>query len=167
MAALKVPEPDRSVIAATGEPAAIGTHLEGLHRPLVSLLLPHTLATLHLPPAQPAIAAATEQPLSARLPGHGRGFAGMRPQSSNTRSSLHIPHQQLRAACTGQPGALGTEGYAVDGPLMPLHSVEQRAIRGVPHIHIAIISPADQAGAIGAEGQATDKEGQLPPNPPS
>src|SRR2546429_6876007 len=164
MAALKVPEPDRSVIAATGEPAAIGTHLEGLHRPLVSLLLPHTLATLHLPPAQSAIAAATEQPLSARLPGHGRGFAGMRPQSSDTRSTLHIPHQQLRTACTGQPGALGTEGYAVDGPLMPLHLVEHRPTSGVPNLNLTTISPADQPRATRAPGQPTDPDQQPSPD---
>src|SRR5579864_6768367 len=35
MATLEVPEPDRSVIAATGEPAAIGTDLERLYDPLM------------------------------------------------------------------------------------------------------------------------------------
>src|SRR2546430_3055472 len=42
LAALEVPELDRSIIAATGQPPPLGTHLEVLHCTLVSLLHPHT-----------------------------------------------------------------------------------------------------------------------------
>src|SRR3989442_11242377 len=41
LATLEVPEPDRPVIAATGQPAPIGTHLECLHPPVMRFSLPH------------------------------------------------------------------------------------------------------------------------------
>ncbi len=43
LATLEVPEHNGPVIAATGEPAAIGTHLERLYCPLVGLSHPHAL----------------------------------------------------------------------------------------------------------------------------
>jgi hypothetical protein len=86
LAAPDVPEPDGPVISATGEPASIGTSLERLHSDLMRLLHPHTLATLHLPPAQPAVTASTNELLSTwstglgtdegRLPGTPNPAAG-------------------------------------------------------------------------------------------
>jgi hypothetical protein len=80
LAALEVPEPDGPVIPATGQPAPIGTHLERLHGSLMRLSIPvpqtgfpHTLATLHLPPAQRTITAPTDQPLPTRTPDHRTG----------------------------------------------------------------------------------------------
>src|SRR6266496_1876614 len=59
LTALQVPERDSPVVPATGQRAAIGTHLERLHHPLMRFLHPHALPALHIPPAQPAITAST------------------------------------------------------------------------------------------------------------
>src|SRR5207253_1122084 len=60
LATLKAPEPDRSVLPAAGEPAAVGTHFERPHRSLMGFLHPHALQAVHLPPAQPAVTASTD-----------------------------------------------------------------------------------------------------------
>jgi len=70
LATVEVPKLDGPVIAATGQPSAIGTHLERLHRSLMRLSHPHTLATLHLPPAQRTVTASTNELLSTWAPGH-------------------------------------------------------------------------------------------------
>src|SRR6266436_4111109 len=61
-AAVHIPDPDGPIIAATGEPMAIGTDLEGLHLPLMGFSLPvpqtgfpQARSALQVPPAQPAI----------------------------------------------------------------------------------------------------------------
>src|SRR5712692_12013716 len=60
LATLEIPERDSPVIPAAGQNAAIGTHLERLHGPLMRLLHPHALPILDLPPAQHAITASTD-----------------------------------------------------------------------------------------------------------
>src|SRR6266516_7734302 len=50
LATLKVPEPDRSVLPAAGEPAAVGTHFERPHRSLIRCLHPPALPIYTLPP---------------------------------------------------------------------------------------------------------------------
>src|SRR3989442_1404244 len=66
LAALEIPDVDGPVLPATGQPAAIGTHLERMHRPLMGLLHPHALPALHVPPAQPAVTPSTDKPLPTR-----------------------------------------------------------------------------------------------------
>ena len=61
LATLEVPERDGPVISAAGEPEAIRTHLEGIHRPLMGFSHPHTFSALQVPPAQPAVTASTDQ----------------------------------------------------------------------------------------------------------
>src|SRR2546430_2677931 len=74
--------------------------------------------------------------------------------------AVGIPHHQLptvlAAATRAQPGAIGAPGHARDSALMSRQLLVQGATPGVPHRHVAIIAPADQARAIRAPGHATD-----------
>src|SRR5437016_11743235 len=49
--------------------------------------------------------------------------------------------------------------------MMPRQPLQQPAIRGVPHIHMAIITPADQPCPIWAPGHATDPGRELTARP--
>src|SRR5258708_6357710 len=69
LAALEIPDVDDTIIPATGEPAAIRAALERLDRPLMRLSHSHALSLLQVPPAQHAIAAATQQHHAGRAPG--------------------------------------------------------------------------------------------------
>src|SRR5207237_892427 len=60
LATLEIPDLDGPVIAATGEPLAIGTHAERLDCPLMPLPKGQALPALHVPPVHAPIAAATE-----------------------------------------------------------------------------------------------------------
>src|SRR5215469_2359310 len=64
LAALEVPQLNGIVITTTGQYLSIGTHAERLDCPLMPLLHPQALPTLHVPPAQHTIAIATEQQCS-------------------------------------------------------------------------------------------------------
>src|SRR5260370_35829835 len=68
-AALHIPDLDGPVIAATDQHAAIGTHLQSLHRALMGLMHPHALSLAQVPPAEKAIAATTDEPHASRAPG--------------------------------------------------------------------------------------------------
>src|SRR5216683_987814 len=61
LATMQVPEQDGPVIPTTGQPAPLGAHLEGLHRPLMRLLHSYALPALNLPPAQHAVTTSTDQ----------------------------------------------------------------------------------------------------------
>jgi hypothetical protein len=69
LTSFEVPEHDRSIIAATGQPAAIGTHLERVHCFLMPLFRMHTLSPLDLPSAHLAVPASTDQHLPIGTPG--------------------------------------------------------------------------------------------------
>src|SRR5260221_284213 len=184
LAPLEVPQRDGPIIPATGQQAPIGTAPERPDRPLMRLAQPHALPTLHIPPAQHAVTAATDQQLPARIPGHRIDNSGMSLKGAITwmtsppervagrvaLSALHLPHEQLSAASaaatSGQSPPVGAPGHARDDPLMTCQPLEQRAIGGVPHIHVAIITTADQASAVGAPGHVTDPSRQLTPDPP-
>src|SRR5437588_1617281 len=103
LATLKAPEPDRSVLPAAGEPAAVGTHFERPHRSLMGLLHQHALPAVHLPPAQPAVTASTDQQLSTWDPVQRRDHPRMPHKRmhrlSAVRSAAGIPHEQLPAVC--------------------------------------------------------------------
>src|SRR2546426_7802359 len=112
LATLEVPEPDRSVIAATGQQAFIGTDLEGLHRPLMGFSHPYALPAVNIPPAQSAITASTEQPCPTRVPGQ-RIYASARlVQGVQARSRGRIPDEDFPLAQAptpaGQPSHRGS-----------------------------------------------------------
>src|SRR5438309_8304977 len=107
LATLEVPDGDGSIIAATGQPASIGTQLERLDGPLMRFSLPHALPAVHLPPAQPAVAASTDKPLPTRSPGHGRDYPRMPHKVSHACPAKGVPHHQFPAVAAaggrGQP----------------------------------------------------------------
>src|SRR5260221_12225815 len=174
LATLEFPERDDPVIPATGQPTAIGTPLERLDCPLMRFSHPHALPAVHLPPAHPAVTASTEHQLSTGSPAQRRDHPRMPRQGALpcitsppervpgrvALPAVGIPHHQLpgvaAAAARGQPGAIGAPGHARDGPLVSRQSQERRPIRGVPHIHVAIITPADQPRPVRTPGHATD-----------
>src|SRR6266481_5275259 len=115
LATLQVPDVDGPIIAATGQPAPIGTHLERLHGPLMRLLHPHALPTLDLPPAQPAVTVSTDQPLPTGSPDYRRDHSRLPPQGAIpcppgrvARPTLGIPHKHLPAVSL--PPAAGARG---------------------------------------------------------
>src|SRR6266516_8153921 len=163
MATLEVPEPDRSVIPATGDSFAIGTDLERLHDPLMGFSHPHARSTRQVPPAQPTVTASTEQQLPDRVPGDGIDRPRQPPQGGQAHPAAGLPHEELPAVLAatpgGQPRAIGAPGHTDDGPLMPRQPLEQSATRGVPHIDVPIFAPSAQARAIGAPGHPAEPDG--------
>src|SRR5205085_10884087 len=107
------------IITAAGSPAAIGTHLERLHGPLMGFACQAALPALHFPPPQPAVTASTDQPPAIRPPGHSRDDPSLLRQDPYRLSALGIPHHQfpvasqpLAATGTDQPPAIAAEGHA-------------------------------------------------------
>src|SRR5205823_2011023 len=134
-AALEIPHPDSTVIAATGQSMAIGTDPERLDRPLVRFSHPHTLPTVYVPPAQHPIAASTDQQLSTLAPVHSKYAAGRVGKSvqelSTVGSAVGIPQEHLptaslplASATTGEPGAIGTPHHARNHAMMSLKRLE-------------------------------------------
>src|SRR6266487_1184616 len=155
LATPQVPEPDGSVIPATGQPGAIGAHLERLHRPLMRLSHPHALFILHLPPAQPTITASTDKPLPTRTPDHRKGRAGMLRQGTDPLPAVRLPHKDLSvvtlplvARARGHLPAIGTPRHAPDHPAMPHQTELHHAARGIPQADAAIIAATGEPFAI-------------------
>src|SRR5437764_459339 len=69
-APLEVPERDSPIIAATGEPAAIGAHLECMHRALMGFSHLYALPAVNIPPAQHSVTTSTDELLPTWTPGH-------------------------------------------------------------------------------------------------
>src|SRR5450432_2023752 len=130
------------------------------------LLYPHTLPTVDLPPAQPAVAASTDQHLPTRNPGYSRNYPWMPHKSAipclpgRVAPPLYLPDEEFSAfsaaAPRGQPRPIGTPGHARNDSMMPRQPQQLRPIRCVPHIHVAIITPADQARPVRTPSHATD-----------
>src|SRR6266567_5371788 len=97
LATLQVPERDGPIIPATGQRAAIGTHLERLDGPLMRFSHPHALPALHLPPAQPPVTASTDHQLSTGSPSHRRDHPRMRRKGVHALPAVGIPHEELPA----------------------------------------------------------------------
>src|SRR5258706_4004361 len=95
LATREVPEPDRSVIAATGQQAFIGTELEGLYRPLMGFSHPYALPAVNIPPAQSAITASTEQACPTRIPGQRIYASDSLAPCAQSRSLPRIPDADL------------------------------------------------------------------------
>ena len=153
-AALQIPYLDSTVIPATGEPLAIRAQLERLDRPLMGLAHPHTLPVLQVPPAQHAIAAATQQLRSARTPGQRLHDRVWLAQGVQALPAARLPDKKLSPATaptpTGQPRAIRTPRHARRPAPMLWQFREQRASGGLPQAHTAIISAAGQARPVRA-----------------
>src|SRR5258708_18823668 len=122
-APLEVPERDGPIIPATGQRAAIGTHLERLDCSLMRFAHPHALQARHLPPAQPAVTASTEHQLFIESPGQRRDHPRIPHQAAipcppgrAALPAVGIPHAELptvaAAAPLGPPDANPTPGHA-------------------------------------------------------
>src|SRR6266550_7277377 len=125
LATLEIPEHNGSIIPAARQSAAIRTHLERLHGPLMGFSHPHALPALHLPPAHHSVTASTEHQLSTASPGQRRDHPRMPrqgaiacPPGRVALPAVGIPHHQLptvaAAATRDQPRAIGTPGHATD-----------------------------------------------------
>src|SRR5215469_13915427 len=133
LATLEVPEPDDPVIAATGESAAIGVHLERMHRPLMRLSYPHAVPAVNLPPAQSAVTASTDKPFPTRDPGHRKGHSGMPRQGLHPLPAVRLPHEEFptlsATTSRGQSPPIGAPGHVHDDPAVSRQSSQQRATR--------------------------------------
>src|SRR5437588_10810511 len=172
-APLEVPERDSPIIAATGEPAAIGAHLECMHRALMGFSHLYALPAVNIPPAQHSVTASTDELLPTWTPGHCKGHPRMLRQGSHPLPAVRLPHEQfpalslpLAATSRGQPPPIGAPGHAPDSPRVSRQPLLLHAIRGVPHIYDAIIASTDQPRAVWTPGHATYPGRQLMPDPP-
>src|SRR6266851_2208807 len=158
-AAVRIPEPDGPIIAATGDSFAVGTDLEGLHRPLMGFSHPQARSALQVPPAQPAITASTEQPTPDRMPGDCIEHTRQPLQGGQALPTVSIPHEEfpalslpLATTTGGQSPPVGTPDHAPDGPVMSREPQELRALGDLPHRDVAIFPTADQARPVRAPG---------------
>ena len=110
LATLQVPDLDGPIIAATGQPAAIGTDLERLHGPLMGFSHPDALPVLQIPPAQPAVTASTDEPIPHWIPGNCRDYLHKSLQGVEALLTVRLPDEDLSTASapttTGQPRAI-------------------------------------------------------------
>src|SRR2546421_2626085 len=172
-ATLQVPERDSPIIAATGEPAAIGAHLECMHRALMGFSHLYALPAVNIPPAQHSVTASTDERLPTWPQGHCKGHPRRLRQGSHPLPAVRLPHEQfpalslpLAATSRGQPPPIGAPGHAPDSPRVSRQPLLLHAIRGVPHIYDAIIASTDQPRAVWTPGHATYPGRQLMPDPP-
>src|SRR2546426_490032 len=115
LAALEIPHLDGIVIAATGQPPAIGTHPERLDCSLMPLPKLQALPVLHVPPAHAPIAAATEQQRSGRTPGTTTDPVWLpraNPPGGAGGPPPHVP--PLLIARSGKWGAIGTPRHTIE-----------------------------------------------------
>src|SRR5438270_8171122 len=124
LTALEIPHLNSIVVPATGQSPAMGTFSKRLDRPLMPLLHHQALPALRVPPAEHAIAAATDQQRSGQTPGqrvHDRARLAPCVQALPT---LHIPDDELPAvsasATTGQSRAIRTPRHTHNHATMPL-----------------------------------------------
>src|SRR2546423_15478112 len=148
LATLQVPERDGPIIPATGQRAAIGTHLERLDGPLMRFSHPHALPAVQLPPAQHSVTASTDHQLSTGSPGHRRDHPRMPRQGVHTLPAVGIPHDELPALSLplatprGQPHPIRAPGHPPNGPALPHQPQGRHANSGFPQVDVAMIPPA-------------------------
>src|SRR6266571_3452709 len=141
-APLEVPERDSPIIAATGEPAAIGAHLECMHRALMGFSHLYALPAVNIPPAQHSVTASTAELLPTWTPGHSRGqpppvwtpghatYPGRQlmpdPPVGTRRHLPHVHALQIGSASqllpVRTPGHCEEDGVGVVGVLVPLYA---------------------------------------------
>src|SRR6266513_2349129 len=160
-ATLEVPERDSPIIAATGEPAAIGAHLECMHRALMGFSHLYALPAVNIPPAQHSVTASTDELLPTWTPGHCKGHPRMLRQGSHPLPAVRLPHEQfpalslpLAATSRGQPPPIGAPGHAPDSPRVSRERLTQASGGDVPQLDRAIPAPAGKQAAIRSKGQS-------------
>src|SRR5258708_34556510 len=136
LGALQLPDVDSAIVPATGERAAIGTHLERLDCPLVRPARVHALSALDVPPAEHAVAATTDQHRAGRTPGERihdlAQFAQRVQEFSTVGSAAGTPAEDLStastSATTGQARPIRPPVHAHDHATVPFHPAKLRAL---------------------------------------
>src|SRR2546426_3856292 len=110
----------------------------------MSLTYPHAFPAVHVPPAQHAIAAATDQQHFRWTPGERVHDRARLAPSVQALPTVRVPDEELPTtsapATTGQPRPIGTPGHAHDHATMPLQRSSHCAVRGIPQEDAAIIA---------------------------
>src|SRR2546421_320627 len=132
-APLEVPERNSPIIAATGEPAAIGAHLECMHRALMGFSHLYALPAVNIPPAQHSVTASTDEllptPAAVWTPGHATYPGRQLIPAPPVGPRRHLPHvHALQIGSASQllpvrtPGHCEEDGVGVVGVLVPLYA---------------------------------------------
>src|SRR4051794_4783438 len=156
-APLEVPERDSPIIAATGEPAAIGAHLECMHRALMGFSHLYALPAVNIPPAQHSVTASTDELLPTWAPGHAPDSPRVSRQPLLLHAIRGVPHiYDAIIASTDQPRAVWTPGHATypGRQLMPDPPVGTR--RHLPHVHALQIGSASQLLPVRTPGHCEE-----------
>src|SRR5258708_28614786 len=152
LGALQLPDVDSAIVPATGERAAIGTHLERLDCPLVRPARVHALSALDVPPAEHTVAATADQHRASRIPSERihdlAQFAQGVQALSTVGSAAGTPDEELStastSATTGQARPIRAPRHAHDHAPMPLHPDKLRAVGGPPQDDPPTVPPPRQ-----------------------
>jgi hypothetical protein len=121
---------------------------------------PHTLSTLQIPPAQPAVTASTDQQIPTGNPAQRRDHPRMPFKGMHWLSTVRIPHEEFSAlspaATRGQPPPIGAPGHTHHDSLMSHQLLLQRASGRLSQRDGAVITPAGEERAIRAPGYAPE-----------
>src|SRR5712692_1726829 len=169
LAALQLPDVDSAIVPATGERAAIGTHLERLDCPLVRPARVHALSALDVPPAEHTVAATADQHRTGRTPSERihdlAQFAQGVQALSTVGSAAGTPDEELStastSATTGQARPIRAPGHAHNHTTMPLQAGLLRSGEGLPQDDAAIVAATGQLRSIWTPRHPTDR-GWLP-----
>src|SRR6266571_3732572 len=148
LATLQVPERDGPIIPATGQRAAIGTHLERLDGPLMRFSHPHALPAVDIPHEElPALFATTTggQPHPIGAPGHARDGPVMPHQPQELQAIRGVPQVDVAIiAPADHPRAIGAPGHATDPGCVGLPDPTAAACCYIPHLHSTLRGAAGQ-----------------------
>src|SRR5438876_8848219 len=143
LAALQLPDVDSAIVSATGERAAVGTHLERLDCPLVRPARLHALSALDVPPAEHAVAATADQHRAGRTPGERIHDLAQFAQRVQELSTMRTPDEDLSnalaPATTSQARPIRAPRHAHHHAVVPLQAGLLRAGGGLPQDDAAIV----------------------------
>src|SRR2546425_829446 len=128
VAALQIPYHDSTIISTAGQEETIRTMFERLDRALMRLSHLYALPEPQVPPAQQAIAAATDQHRSTRTPSQRVHPRARLAPGMQALSTARIPDEELSTASvpatTGEPRTIRTPGHTRHPATMPLELLQ-------------------------------------------
>src|SRR5579864_1338153 len=152
LAALQLPDVDSTIVPATGQRAAIGTHLERLDCPLVRPARMHALSALDVPPAEHTVAATADQHRAGWTPGERIHDLAQFAQRVQALSTVRTPDEELStastSATTGQARPIRTPRHAHDHATMPLQTDLLHSGEGLPQDDAAIVAATGQSRPV-------------------
>src|SRR5258708_613319 len=153
---LQVPDVDDTIIATTGQKAAIRADHERLDRSSMRLLHSSALPTLQVPQGNDPTTTATDQLRSARAPGQRVHFLARLTQGVQALSTICIPNIEFpttyTSTPTGESPSIRTPGDSHDHATMPLQGGSHHPIGGLPEEYAAIIATTGQVCPVRAPG---------------